>query len=301
MGGISGPVQAQTAQILAQLKQARMDLGAAASATMTLAPAIRAIRRTEARLERPLRVAIVGEFNSGKSSLANLLARIESLPTAIVSSTCIPTLLHHARKPEVWAIHLDGRREPLRADRPVSEQSIFRLEVGLPSPRLHAAQILDLPGLSDPRYDESLADLALHNVDAALWCTVSTQAWKESERKAWEQLPARLRRRGLLVITHCDLLRSTTDRDKLLGRLRNETGASFSGIVLVSATQALATMRGEHEGSTAAIWETSGADALDRLLGELLQSVRRQRNDAALEMTGRIARRTLARLEQDRL
>src|SRR6266571_623851 len=90
MSGMSGPVHAQTAEILAQLKQARMDLEVAASAAMTLSPAIRAIKRTELRLERPLRVAIVGEFNSGKSSLANLLARIESLPTAVISSTCIP-------------------------------------------------------------------------------------------------------------------------------------------------------------------------------------------------------------------
>ena len=265
---------------------------------MTLAPAIRAIRRTELRLERPLRIAIVGEFNSGKSSLTNLLARIESLPMAVISSTRFPTLLYQARKPEVWAVHLDGRRQSLRADRPLSGQSIFRLEVGLPSPRLRALQILDLPGLADPRFDASLADLTAHNVDAAIWCTVSTQAWKESEREAWEQLPMRLRNRGLLVTTHCDLLRSTIDREKLSSRLLFEAGPLFTGIVLMSTTQALATMGGEHAGSAAGIWEASGADALDMALEELLQGVRKQRNAAALEVTARIARHTLARLEK---
>jgi Dynamin family len=298
MSGMSGPVPAQTAEILAQLKQARLDLEVTASAAMALSPAIRAIRRTELRLERPLRIAIVGEFNSGKSSLANLLARIESLPTAAISNTRIPTLLYQARKPEVWAVHLDGGRQSLSTNRPVSGQSIFRLEVGLPSARLGTVQILDLPGLADPRFDESLTDLARHNVDAALWCTVSTQAWKESERDPWQQLPARLRGRGLLVATHADLLRSTIDREKLLSRLRREAGPSFMGIVLVSTTVAIAMMAQEHEGSAATVWEESGADALDMLLDELLQNVRKQRNEAALKVAGRIADHALARLEK---
>jgi dynamin family protein len=293
-----GSADAQTTEILGELKRARVELEVSASAAMTLSPAIRALKRTEVRLGRPLRVAIVGEFNSGKSSLANLLARVDSLPTAVISNTRIPTLLYQARKPEVWAVHLDGRRLSLRTNYPLSGQSILRLEVGLPSPRLGAVQILDLPGLADPRFDESLADLATHHVDAALWCTVGTQAWKESEREAWEQLPARLRGRGLLVATHSDLLRSTIDREKLLSRLRREAGPSFTGIVLVSTTAALAMMGGDREGSAAAIWKESGADALDMLLDELLQSVRKQRKEAALEVTGRIAHHTLARLEK---
>ena len=298
INGMSGPVYAHTIQILSQLKQARIDLEAAGAAAMTLAPAIRAIRRTEVRLRRPLRVAIVGEFNSGKSSLANLLARIESLPTAAVSSTRIPTLLYQAQEPELWAVRCDGTRQLLRADHPVSGEPIFRLDVGLPSARLRGVQFLDLPGLADPKSKASLADLPLHHVDGVLWCTVSVQAWKESERRAWEQIPARLRDRGLLVATHCDLLRSTIEKMRLLSRLRVEAGPSFSGIVLISNTRALAAIRGEHEGSAADIWETSGADTLDMLLDEMLQNVRKHRNEAALEITRRIADHTLARLDR---
>jgi GTPase Era involved in 16S rRNA processing len=124
-------------------------------------------------------------------------------------------------------VHIDGRRKRLRANRGALDQSIFRLEVGLPSPRLRAMQILDLPGLADPRFDASLADLVLHNVDAVLWCTVSTQAWKESERAVWEQISPRLQNRGLLVTTHCDHLRAMADKEKLLSRLCDEAGPSF--------------------------------------------------------------------------
>jgi len=294
--GMSGAVRAQTAEVLLQLKEGRLELTAAASRAMDLAPTIRAIKRTEIRLERPLRVAIVGEFNSGKSSLANLLARIESLPTAAVQTTRIPTLLYEARKAQIWVLRADGTRQVLRGRRPQLGQSIVRLEVGLPSARLRGVQFLDLPGLADPRSNTSPANFPLHNVDAVLWCTVSTQAWKESERRAWEQFPARLRARGLLVTTHCDLLRSTVDRERVLSRLRLEAAPMFSGIVLISNSEALATVRGEHEGSAAEIWAASGAQALDTLLDELLETVRKHRNKSALDMICRIADHTLARL-----
>jgi hypothetical protein len=295
------PAHDPTGKVLHELKRARGELEKATSGQIAFAPAIRALRRTELRLERPLRVAIIGEFNSGKSTLANLLVRIETLPTSVVSNTCIPTLLYHATEPEVWAVYHDRRREWLRASSQASSQNIFRLDVGLPSERLRGVQILDLPGLADARFDGSIADFPSHTVDLAVWCTLSTQAWKESERAAWEQLPARLRGRGLLAVTHCDLLRDRGDLEKLLRRLRGEAGSSFRNILPVSTVEALAATREDLERPAGAIWKTSGAEALETALDELLRSVRTQRLRAALEVTGRIADRILLRIAKPSL
>ncbi len=290
------PVHEPTLKVLDELKRTRGELERVSAAEAMLAPAIRALRRIEVRLERPLRIAVIGEFNSGKSTLTNLLVRIESLPTAVISNTCIPTLLHHAPEPTVFAVYHDRRRERLRASSRTSSQDIFRLEVGLPSERLRAVQILDLPGLADARFDGSIEDLASHAVDIALWCTVSTQAWKESERVAWEEVPARVRGRGLLVATHCDLLHDDADLDKLLHRLRDEAGSSFRDITPISTVEALAVAREDLAGAAGATWKASGADAFEAALDELLQSVRMQRLNAALDVTARIAGRTLSRI-----
>jgi len=295
--GATGSPHAETIAILRQLDRALVQLEGSASATVVLAPTIRALKRSRSRLQRPLRLAIVGEFNAGKSSLANLLAGVESLPTAVVSCTRIPTLLYYARKPQVWAVHGDHRRELLRVDRPIPEQSIFRLEVGLPSSRLHAVQVLDLPGFANPGFYLSPDDLVPHNVDAVVWCTSSTQAWKETERSAWEQIPARLRGRGLLVVTHRDLLRRESDTEKLLARLRSETGPSFDAIVLLSTTEALALVHQERVGLARGAWQASGADALETALDQLLTKVRKHRNQATLQVLGRIAQFALARLD----
>src|SRR5262245_37603129 len=154
VGGVADPLaerHERTAAILAELRQARSRLDGGPAA---LSPAIRALRRIEARLDRPLRLALIGEFNSGKSSLANLLARTETLPTAVVSNTRIPTLLSYARDPKICAMDDHGRRELLRADLRTLPRSISRLEVGLPAERLRALQILDLPGIADPQFHD---------------------------------------------------------------------------------------------------------------------------------------------------
>jgi len=295
-GGLEA-LHAPTAKIVHQLKQARLRLERASSPDLMLSPAIRALRRTELRLDRPLRVAIFGEINSGKSSLANLLAGIDSLPTAVISNTRVPTLLYYAREPEIWTVHASGKREKIGSDRDMPQRPFFRIEVGLPSARLRAIQILDLPGLSSSRSGGSVVDLAPHQVDAALWCTMSTQAWKETERTAWSLLPARVHARGVLVSTHRDLLPDPGDRRKLLARLRQEVGASFRSIVLVSTLDALAVMGKGQKGLAGAAWIASGAEALEAALGALVTDLRERRAAAAIRTTSRIAQRALLRVD----
>jgi len=153
-------------------------------------------------------------------------------------------------------------------------------------------QLLDLPGLADARCRPSGIDLSLHGVDAVVWCTVSTQAWKESESIAWSHLPARLRGRGLLVSTHVDLLHDVRDAEKVLTRLRSAAGPLFRDIVLVSTVDALA-------GSVEAAW--TGTGALDAALCRLLREVREQRAAAAIKMTCRLVDRARSQFEGRRL
>jgi hypothetical protein len=279
-----------THRIVAELMLARNMLERAIPPDSKLFPAVRALRRTQQRLDRPLRLAVCGESNSGKSSLANLLGRIESLPTAAISNTRIPTLIYYAGEPQIWVVHGGpGQRVRVRADPKALPRSILRLEVGLPSPRLRAVEILDCPGLADPER----IDLAAHGVDAALWCTVSIQAWKESERVAWSRLPARLRSSGLLVATHADLLSDNRDRDKLLTRLRSECGSMFRDMILVATVDALALTQDADSPRAVDAWHATGADMLETALSALMDSARDQRANSALRVTGRIAHHAL--------
>jgi hypothetical protein len=294
--GLLDAEHAPTTLLVEHLRHARTRLQRAATPDLRLSPAIRALSRTEQRLSRAPRVAVLGEVNSGKSSLANLLAGIESLPTHCISNTRFPTLLYYAEDAEICIVHKDGGRERLRAGHDLPRrQSIFRVEVGLPSPRLQAVQILDLPGFEDG--GEGAAELATQCVDAVIWCTMSTQAWKESERTAWDTLPWRLRSRGILVSTHRDLLHDPGDRRKLLDRLRHEVGTAFSSIILLSTLEALAVMGKDQKGLSGAAWIASGAEALETALAAVLHGLREHRAQMALQVTSRIAERALARID----
>ena len=281
------------AQITGELREERLKLQAVSDVSPP--GVIRVLSCIEAQLERPLRIAIVGEFNSGKSSLANLLLGVEGLPTAAISSTQIPTLLYHSGRPQVFIVDRNGARSEIRNIAAIPEISIARLEVGLPSPRLQGVEILDLPGLADPRFDRGVGDLMLETAHVLLWCTASTQAWKESERIAWEILPAPLRRCALLVVTHSDLVNDANDTHKLLRRLRMEAGA-FRDILLVSTTNALALLEAKRDELGHAAWLATGADGLDVALDRLLESVAARRIKVALAVAHRIASRALSRL-----
>jgi len=288
-------VHQPTLTALREMAAARSELERADGPEAIIAPALRALRSLEGRLQRPLRIAVVGEFNSGKSTLSNLLVGIESLPTAVISNTCIPTRLYHAKAPEIFAVDHGRRRRRLRVSTPaVPPQEVFRLEVGLPAARLRAVEILDMPGLADSRLDGPI-DLSLHAVDIALWCTLCTQAWKESERSAWQEVRPQLRRRGVLVATHRDLL-DPDSVEKLMERLHDEAGRSFRDILPMSTLEALAVARAGHAGDAGALWKASGADALEVALDEVIESVRTERLDAALAVTARIAGHALSRI-----
>ena len=68
-------------------------------------------------------------------------------------------------KPQVWAVHLDRRQELLRVNRS-PEQSIFRLEVGLPRRDCMPCRLSIYESIADPRFWLSPDDLVAHNVDA---------------------------------------------------------------------------------------------------------------------------------------
>ncbi len=209
----------------------------------------RAFRRMAKAADRPLRIGILGKSNSGKSSLANLLAGVSVLPADPVANTRLPVLLKYAPKPSVAAIYESGERIafPVRQNvaqvvagildsagksglppgKSVPPGSLKLLEVGLPTGILRSAEILDLP--------VGHRGLPGYGMDAAIWTTVATQAWRETERAQWTKLPQALRSRSLLAVTFCDLVAGRENNLKRLqARLETSAKPYFRGICFVA-------------------------------------------------------------------
>jgi hypothetical protein len=235
----------------------------------------RALRSAEGLLRRPLRMALLGEANVGKSTLINLLLGNAVIPTLQLSNTRIPTLIRYAEQPSVSAVYFDGRILPLVANGGL-EQGIICAAVGLPIPHLRFVEIMDFPGFSDPWLGYGDSDVARYRIDAPLWCTFSTQAWKESERAVWSGLPKRMREHALLVVTNKDLLRDE-QAEKVLARLEKIALDDFRGIALVSSSKALRALDGGGVVKDEAQWQHSGAADLFARIAVLLTGVRSER------------------------
>jgi dynamin family protein len=218
---------------LTVLRDARRQLESLHRYDQALAACAAGLARMEAVLARPPRVVILGEVNSGKTSVADVLLGVGLLPSSVVANTRLPVLIRYAETTTLHAIGGDTRRSLTNQDldKLPAGVELKALEIGLPSERLTEFEILDTPALS------GAGDMHADG-DIRIWCTVATRAWTESERAFWSALPRRSWRNALLVATHKDALEDPADAIKIEWRLRAAAGDMFRDIILVSATDA---------------------------------------------------------------
>jgi len=228
----------------------------------------------EGRARRP-RIAVMGEFSAGKSTLTNLLMGAPALPTRVTATQLPPVWLVHGPG-ACYGVDLDGARFEVDLDAldGVSPATTRYLSVERPADVLQLCDLIDFPGLSDPNMPADVWQRAAPLADGVLWCTHATQAWRQSEAAAWEEMPEALRARSLLLLTRMDRIADAKDRRRVLSRVVRETEGLFAGVYPVSLTRAIAA------GEDRAAFEESGAQALLDALLELVMRLSRELGQA---------------------
>ena len=254
----------------------------------------RFVGRLGQRLLRPPRIVLLGEFNAGKTTLANALIGAEVLPTSIHANTRVPIHLHYAERPSFALECCD------RIRRPLTEPTLGLLgsgqgrllHVGLPVERLRHFEVIDTPGLaSGATHLDDLVVEACRRANIAVWCTASTQAWKASEEAAWSALPRRLHERGVLVATQADALNTDRDRERLVARLHEEAGPRFAGVAMIAGAAADEIRRHPLRPNYAERWSACGGETLELLLQRLIDHETAARTIAAQRILARSADR----------
>lgn len=235
-------------------------------------------------LERPIVVAIVGEFNAGKSTFINAFLGVDVAPTGILPTTA--TLHRVAWAPDTFArVLVQGG-----ADRVVSHAAlkatlaemqsagveIDRVQIYAPIERLRWVEILDTPGFNAPNPEHARAALrAFDEVHAVLWLLDLTGPLKATEAEILKQVHAR----GLPIIVLCNKLDrlSESDLEKVLTHTREglaEIGIEVAaGPLPFSAKLALAGRTGDPAALSRSRWK-SVEDELSRTVVDRADSLR---------------------------
>ena len=171
--------------------------------------------------------------------------------------------------------------------RPSGDGITRLIEIVQPHPFLQQAELVE--GRGSP---EGTARSVLRHalpIDLAVWCTLGTQAWKESERQSWYRLPAKLRRNAILLVTYKDALGAAKHEAKLISRMERDAGPFFSNIVLVSLRQACEAMGSRGAAMDEAKWQRSGLAAFETALERRMSQLQRERSARSLRCLGRLA------------
>jgi cellulose synthase operon protein C len=171
-----------------------------------------ALLETEALLtqsQRPLRLAILGEFNAGKSTFLNAFLGSPVAPMGVLPTTA--TLHHVIYSPDPFArIFVEDRPdrvvlpERLRATLDEIHEgggTVVRVTVGLPLDRLRTLELLDTPGFNAPDAAHArAARAAFEEAHLLVWVLDATQPLKDSEKRVLEEVASR--RVPLLVLAN---------------------------------------------------------------------------------------------------
>lgn len=216
---------------------------------------------------RKTRLALMGEFSSGKSTLSKLFLGDAPLPVKVTATRLPPVWISHG-KSAAYAIGHDGSETPIE----IADINLVRLEdtrmirLFNPSETLEICDLIDMPGISDPNMSSEVWLSVMDEVDTVVWCTQATQAWRQSEAATWEQIASRTNGENILLVTQVDKLRSQRDIDRVLMRVRKETEGLFSAIYPLAILDAIAAGDDEEQ------WTQSGAAVFIEHLVELLMN-----------------------------
>lgn len=217
---------------------------------------------------RKPRIALMGEFSAGKSTLSNLLMGQSPLPEKVTATRLSPVWISHGTRAP-YRVDVNGMTEPVMIDDleaiPVEETRNIRLF--LEADILEVCDLIDFPGISDPNMSSAVWERMLPEVDAVIWCTHATQAWRQSEAAVWDEMPQAVRDNSILLITRFDKLTNEKDRSRVIKRVSRETQGLFGGTFPVSLLQAI------QAGEDYDRWEASGAGPFTAHLIDVIEKL----------------------------
>ncbi len=219
-----------------------------------LAPA----QQLRSALNAPLSLAIVGEFNAGKSTIVNELVGEQVFPVGVVPTTAQTGIVRWGPRKAARIVYLDGEKKELSLDEArkamkTDAEQIERIEFTHPHPDLRLVHYWDTPGFNAlVERHEVVAAEALRTAEAILWVMDANQVLSQTEFDRIEDVP-NSDERLVVVINKIDRLGPPGDRDDevdhLMEYVSENLDGRLAGLFPISARDAASEDEGTREAS----------------------------------------------------
>jgi len=218
--------------------------------------------------EKRPRVALMGEFSAGKSTLSNLLLGASALPVNVTATQLPPVWISKgSRSPYTVSTEGDEQEINLEELEKVSVEGTSHIRVFHEADRLSQFDLIDMPGISDPNMAADVWQRMIHHADVVIWCSHATQAWRQSEAAVWGTMPKELYDRSVLLLTRMDKILSERDQGRVIKRVESETKGLFRKVLPASLIKALSAREGSD------VWAQCGATDLVSEVNALVAEV----------------------------
>lgn len=195
------------------------------------------------------RLAVVGEFSQGKSTLLNALLREEIQPVRAIPCSGTITVLKYGTQKRVICRYKDGGEEEIALEEYKTKASIPKeeardhrseqlgqsdiAEIIFEHPDLelcrNGVEILDSPGLNEHPNRTDITQQLLKNIDAALFLTSAMRPLSEKEKELIQDVKTQLNggkenepaENLFIIVNFMDLLEEEEERQDVKHRIEN--------------------------------------------------------------------------------
>ncbi len=198
------------------------------------------------RAKEPMKVAITGQFSSGKSTFLNALLSRNVLPTGITPVTSKVNYIRYGEAFRLRVHYKDGRDayESIEqisrfTDQRTEVEDIDYLTLYAPLEMLKEITFVDTPGLnSQDERDTSTTQKVLSEVDGIIWLSLIDNAGKMSEAQTLEKYLDQYQNKSLCVLNQKDKF-PPEQVAQSVAYIKESFAVFFSEVVPISAKQAL--------------------------------------------------------------
>ena len=196
-------------------------------------------------IQEPMKIAIIGQFSSGKSTFLNALLGQEILPSGI---TPITAKICHIVYGNDYALELHYKNgniatKPLYYMNEVSvaeNAKIAFYKLYAPLELLKSMSFLDTPGFnSQNQSDTDTTNAVLESVDGIIWLTLIDNVGKQSEKEIINAHIRRYASKSLCVLNQKDRLKNEDEINTSLEYAKKAFSGLFGDIIAISAKNAL--------------------------------------------------------------